>query len=112
ITDALTPFSLRSSSIAAAMSSPPRHHACTSGVWRILTKSGMSERDAGRSRTSAPWRLLTFETLRRVLARATYRVAVPTDEEIDFPSGTPDERELLLRWLAFLRGAVIRKVEG
>jgi uncharacterized damage-inducible protein DinB len=31
--------------------------------------------------------------------------------EIGFPRGTPDERELLLRWLAFLRGAVIRKVE-
>jgi len=31
---------------------------------------------------------------------------------LDFPRGTPDERELLLRWLAFLRGAVLRKVEG
>lgn len=29
-----------------------------------------------------------------------------------FPEGTPDERELFLRWLQFLRGAVIRKVEG
>lgn len=29
-----------------------------------------------------------------------------------FPQGTSDERELLLRWLAFLRGAVLRKVEG
>lgn len=29
-----------------------------------------------------------------------------------FPEGTPDERELLLRWLAYLRGAVLRKVEG
>ena len=53
-----------------------------------------------------------LETLRRVLVGPTYRVAVPTDEEIGFPSGTPDERELLLRWLTFLRGAVIRKVEG
>jgi uncharacterized damage-inducible protein DinB len=35
-----------------------------------------------------------------------------TDEEIGFPQGTRDEVELYLRWLAFLRGAVIRKVEG
>jgi len=32
--------------------------------------------------------------------------------EYDFPSGTPDERELFLRWLRFLRGTVVRKVEG
>jgi uncharacterized damage-inducible protein DinB len=37
---------------------------------------------------------------------------MPTDEEIGFPTGTADERELLLRWLGFLRGAVIRKTEG
>jgi len=37
---------------------------------------------------------------------------VPTDEEIGFPKGTTDEPELFLRWLGFLRGAVIRKVEG
>ena len=30
----------------------------------------------------------------------------------DFPTGTPDELELYLRWLGFLRGAVLRKVEG
>jgi len=29
-----------------------------------------------------------------------------------FPSGTGDELELYLRWLAFLRGAVLRKAEG
>ncbi|MEV4706906.1 DUF664 domain-containing protein [Actinoplanes sp. NPDC049316] len=29
-----------------------------------------------------------------------------------FPSGTPDELELYLRWLAFLRGAVLRKASG
>ena len=29
-----------------------------------------------------------------------------------FPSGTPDELELYLRWLAFLRGAVLRKALG
>ena len=30
----------------------------------------------------------------------------------DFPTGTPDEIELHLRWLAFLRGAVLRKASG
>ena len=29
-----------------------------------------------------------------------------------FPSGTSDELELHLRWLAFLRGAVLRKASG
>jgi hypothetical protein len=37
---------------------------------------------------------------------------VPTDEEIGFPGGNADERELLLSWLGYLRGAVLRKVEG
>lgn len=37
---------------------------------------------------------------------------MPTDEEIGFPRGTADEHEVFLRWLGFLRGAVIRKVEG
>ncbi len=35
-----------------------------------------------------------------------------TDEAPGFPVGTPDETELYLRWLGFLRGAVLRKVEG
>ena len=29
-----------------------------------------------------------------------------------YPPGTQDERELFLSWLAFLRGNVIRKIEG
>lgn len=33
-------------------------------------------------------------------------------EDVTFPSGTPDEVELYLRWLAFLRGAVLRKALG
>jgi uncharacterized damage-inducible protein DinB len=37
---------------------------------------------------------------------------MPTDEEIDFPVGDPDERELFLRWLRFLRGVVVRKIDG
>src|SRR4051794_4522348 len=32
--------------------------------------------------------------------------------EAPFPSGTPDEVEMYLRWLAFLRGAVLRKAGG
>ena len=35
-----------------------------------------------------------------------------TDQDIGFPEGNPDERELLLSWLRFLRGAVLRKLEG
>lgn len=35
-----------------------------------------------------------------------------TDEEIGFPPGTPDERELHLQWLGYLRGAVLRNLEG
>lgn len=37
---------------------------------------------------------------------------MPADDELGFPRGTADERELFLRWLRFLRGAVIRKVDG
>jgi uncharacterized damage-inducible protein DinB len=34
------------------------------------------------------------------------------DSTPEVPAGTPDEMELYLRWLGFLRGAVLRKVEG
>jgi uncharacterized damage-inducible protein DinB len=37
---------------------------------------------------------------------------VATDEEIGFPAGNGDERELLLSWLGYLRGAVLRKASG
>jgi hypothetical protein len=30
----------------------------------------------------------------------------------EFPVGTSDERELLLRWLRYLRGSVVRKASG
>ena len=30
----------------------------------------------------------------------------------DFPTGNPDELELYLSWLGYLRGAVLRKVDG
>ena len=36
----------------------------------------------------------------------------PRDRDIGFPEGNPDERELLLSWLGYLRGAVLRKLEG
>jgi uncharacterized damage-inducible protein DinB len=32
--------------------------------------------------------------------------------DIPFPSGSQDEKELLLEWLGYLRGAVIRNVAG
>lgn len=35
-----------------------------------------------------------------------------SDPVTEFPRGTADERELLLRWLRYLRGAVTRKLEG
>lgn len=35
-----------------------------------------------------------------------------SDEAIGFPTGNADERELLLSWLGFLRGAVLRKIDG
>ncbi len=31
---------------------------------------------------------------------------------MDVPDGNPDERELLLSWLSFLRSAVVRKAQG
>lgn len=37
---------------------------------------------------------------------------MPSDAELNFPVGTSDEPELFLRWLAFLRGTVLRKIEG
>lgn len=37
---------------------------------------------------------------------------MPSEIQLGFPIGTSDERELFLRWLHFLRGAVLRKFEG
>ena len=33
-------------------------------------------------------------------------------DDVDLPLGNADERELLLSWLGFLRGAVLRKIDG
>jgi len=49
---------------------------------------------------------------RRRADRLAYDPLVPKNPQLDFPVGNPDERELLLSWLRFLRGAVMRKVEG
>jgi hypothetical protein len=38
--------------------------------------------------------------------------AIPAAPPVELPAGTPDERELLLSWLGFLRGAVLRKLDG
>lgn len=35
-----------------------------------------------------------------------------TDEDIGFPAGSSDERELLISWLSYLRGAVLRNLSG
>jgi uncharacterized damage-inducible protein DinB len=37
---------------------------------------------------------------------------MPPAQTPALPPGTPDEQELLLRWLDFLRGAVLRKIGG
>jgi uncharacterized damage-inducible protein DinB len=37
---------------------------------------------------------------------------MPAGSDPVFPAGNPDERELLLSWLAWLRGAVLRKIDG
>src|SRR5215831_6771707 len=34
------------------------------------------------------------------------------DDEIGFPRPNPDERELYLSWLGYLRGVVVRKLGG
>jgi uncharacterized damage-inducible protein DinB len=34
------------------------------------------------------------------------------DDDIGFPSGSIDEKELLLQWLGYLRRAVLRNVDG
>ena len=34
------------------------------------------------------------------------------DDDIGFPAGDPDEKELLLQWLRYLRGAVVRNLDG
>jgi uncharacterized damage-inducible protein DinB len=51
-----------------------------------------------------------FRAAEGLLSRTVTVVA--TDQEIGFPLGDSDERELLLNWLRYLRGAVLRKVEG
>jgi uncharacterized damage-inducible protein DinB len=37
---------------------------------------------------------------------------VSTDQDLGFPAGNADARELMLSWLGYLRGAVRRKIEG
>jgi uncharacterized damage-inducible protein DinB len=37
---------------------------------------------------------------------------MPTRKEVPLPGGGSDERELLLNWLSYLRGAALRKLEG
>jgi uncharacterized damage-inducible protein DinB len=43
--------------------------------------------------------------------RRTLSTVLPAPDAV-FPVGNPDERELLLGWLAWLRGAVLRKIDG
>jgi uncharacterized damage-inducible protein DinB len=34
------------------------------------------------------------------------------DDDIGFPTGSEDEKQLLLQWLGYLRGAVVRNLDG
>ena len=34
------------------------------------------------------------------------------DDDLGFPTGSKDERELLLQWLGYMRGAVLRNLDG
>jgi uncharacterized damage-inducible protein DinB len=45
-------------------------------------------------------------------AASPYGAMMSSASKPEFPAGTSDELELYLRWLAYLRGAVLRKVEG
>jgi uncharacterized damage-inducible protein DinB len=51
--------------------------------------------------------LLTDEGVVRIVA-----VAETHFDEVELPPGGIDEREMLLAWLAYLRGAVLRKLGG
>jgi uncharacterized damage-inducible protein DinB len=39
-------------------------------------------------------------------------VVFVSDDDIGFPAGSSDDRELMLQWLRYLRGAVLRKASG
>jgi uncharacterized damage-inducible protein DinB len=41
-----------------------------------------------------------------------YRVVMRDAAEVELPPGGIEEREMLLAWLAYLRGAVLRKLDG
>jgi uncharacterized damage-inducible protein DinB len=43
---------------------------------------------------------------------SSYSGAMPKNTDFDFPRDHGDERELLLEWLVYLRGAVIRNISG
>ena len=45
-------------------------------------------------------------------SRDVITVVDMADDDIGFPTGSADEKELLLQWLGYLRRAVLRNVEG
>lgn len=47
-----------------------------------------------------------------MLAAPVLPLGMTVDQEPRFPVGNPDERELLISWLDYLRGSVIRKLDG
>jgi uncharacterized damage-inducible protein DinB len=53
-----------------------------------------------------------MDATRRSDAVSSYGLGMATDEEIGFPLGNTDERELFLNWLRYLRSAILRNVDG
>src|ERR1700688_4535583 len=90
--------SQRSRARSAASSMPAR---------RILA---MESRAVGTQRLSH--REATLRGLRCPVQRRSNVRRMPADLDLLFPVGNPDERELLLGWLRWLRGAVLRKIDG
>jgi uncharacterized damage-inducible protein DinB len=61
------------------------------------------------ARAQPPWRAEEGATHG---GSAVMCAPMPADSAPTFPVGNPDERELLLSWLAWLRGRVLRKIDG
>ena len=87
-------------------------------VWR-LPRPGVSRRiglGAGKG-DELPYRFYVpgDENVEREAPLSSYISPMPNDaapDDPEFPKGTPDERELFLDWLRYLRGAVATKASG
>ncbi len=96
------------------------------GVVRVRRKDAAARRKGLRINAIRPGAEIRFESRCRSLNRSgspsqspptrsgdgSYPHQMATGDEVEFPTGTPDEAELLLQWLRYLRGAVVRKASG